>query len=158
MAETSHAPEIQSSDNFSGQEGSSTKTVLEIKGNNRFYDVVIDILPTSLQPMALYLMNSPIKTAISVRADVPVSVLTLAYTTSFYDSVNDVVKFMVPGSTTHKVLSRTKFLRLLGLEVYEHSNELVANPENIDSGFLSAIVLEMGYNTELLQLSSLKKN
>ena len=48
MADQSKIADIQSSDNFSGQEGSSTKIVLKIKENNRFYDVDVSILPTSL--------------------------------------------------------------------------------------------------------------
>ena len=150
MAEQTKIADLQSSDNFSGQEGSSTKTMLKIKENNRFYDVDVAILPTSLQPMALYLLNSPIKTAISIRANVPISVLTLAYTTSYYDSANDAVKFMVPGQTTHKTLTRYRFLRLMGLDVYENKNEQAANPENVDSAVLTEMVLAMGYNTDLV--------
>ncbi|KAL6550645.1 hypothetical protein OROMI_021133 [Orobanche minor] len=155
MAESSKAVEVHQSDNFS--EDVSAPSVLSIKNNNQYYDVNLEELHTSLRPAALYLMNSDIKQAITVRADVPLSILTLAYSTSFYDSANDVVKFMVPGVTVHKSLTRSRFCKLLGLPRWVHENEALANPEKIDSGNILGMLLEMGYKDDIQRISDFNK-
>ena len=124
MEDTTKAADATQSDNFSNQEGSSTPLVLKIKNNNFFVDLSPDNVTTSLKHLIFYLLNSPIKKALSARANVPISILSMAYSTSIYDSENDAVKFLMPGSTTHKVLTRSRFFKLFGLPSRKFEDEV----------------------------------
>ncbi|KAI3510617.1 hypothetical protein L1887_17749 [Cichorium endivia] len=136
----------------SANDNTSSTLMLKIKGNQT---LIIDLNSShyseTVRPMIECLKFSPIATALTASATVPISLLSAAYSTAFYNKAEEHVSFEV-GSIKTKI-SKSRFSKLLG---FSKTKDLV-DPESLQPVALQRLFHQMGYKGDITQLSKFSK-
>ncbi|KAI3508246.1 hypothetical protein L1887_23252 [Cichorium endivia] len=136
----------------SANDNTSSTVMLKIKANQT---LIIDLNSSHysepIRPMIECLNFSPIATALTASATVPISLLSAAYSTAFYNKAEEYVSYEV-GSIKTKI-SKSRFSKLLG---FTETKDLV-DPETLQPVALQRLFHQMGYKGDISQLSKFSK-
>lgn len=140
--------QMASSKRISFMEQSSTSTVLNIKLNENVF-VVIDPskYSKSVQPLIVCLDHYVLMKALVIFEDVPISQLSLSYSTTSYNENMEIINFEVQGLKMS--ISKSNFCKLLGLPTTE---DLIV-PDKIFASSIIQVYQQMGYKSDLSFLS-----
>ncbi|KAI3515992.1 hypothetical protein L1887_14899 [Cichorium endivia] len=97
------------------------------------------------------LKYSRLSKALTASASVPISLLSAAYSTAFYNKAGEMVTFEV-GSVKTKI-SKSRFGKLLG---FTDTADMV-DPESLQPVTLPRLIYQMGYKGDITQLSKFAK-
>lgn len=144
---------MESYEQISFMDQSASTTLLKINVNQNLM-VDLDSLKynPAIRPLIKCLNHSPLIRVLTMFENVPVSHLSMVYSTSIYDSALDMINFMVHGHQTS--ITKVKFCNLLGLSSSNHGIHL-------DSVAISSIIVgfhQIGYNSGLSLISKLNKS
>ncbi|KAI3780423.1 hypothetical protein L2E82_10404 [Cichorium intybus] len=133
-------------------DNTSSTLMLKIKANqNLIIDLNSSHYSEYIRPMIECLKYSPIATALTASATVPISLLSVAYSTAFYNKAEEFVSFEV-GSVKTKI-SKSRFSKLLGFTAAED----LIDPETLQPVTLLRLFYQMGYKGDITQLSKFTK-
>nr|KAJ0216474.1 hypothetical protein LSAT_V11C300130030 [Lactuca sativa] len=141
-----------SSENQSVQDQTVHSTLLSVKQHQ---NLIIDLHPVKydafLLPLIECLKYSPLMIAMTQVKNVPLSILSKAYTTANYVKDEQRIYFDIHNHTTS--ISKNRFCNLLGLP---QSKNLI-NPETISNASILEMFYQMGYKETLTAVSKFKK-
>ncbi|KAI3752475.1 hypothetical protein L2E82_24508 [Cichorium intybus] len=136
----------------SANDNTSSTLMLKIKANqNLIIDLNSSHYSKHIRPMIECLKYSRISKALTTSASVPISLLSAAYSTAFYNKAEELVTFEV-GNVKTKI-SKSRFSKLLG---FTETTDLV-DPKSLQPVTLPRLFYQMGYKGNITQLSKFAK-
>ena len=119
-------------------------------------NLIIDITPFIYEPYMLYVVEclkySPLVDALTKVEVVPMSFLSLVYSTAFYDKANERIHFELHDEKI--CISKSRFCALIGLS----QDPFLVNPDSITTGQLFTMFYQMGYTETLTAVTKFKKS
>ena len=119
-------------------------------------NLIIDLTPFVYESYMLYVVEclkySPLVDALTKVEVVPMSCLSLVYSTAFYDKINERIHFELDDEKTS--ISKHRLCALIGLS----QDPSLVNPDSITTGQLFSMFYQMGYTETLTTITKFKKS
>nr|KAJ0206608.1 hypothetical protein LSAT_V11C500230710 [Lactuca sativa] len=119
-------------------------------------NLIIDLTLFIYEPYMMYVVEclkySPLIDALTKVEVVPMSCLSLVYSTPYYDKVNERIHFELHNEMTS--ISKHRFCALIGLS----QEQSLVNPDSITTGQLFSMFYQMGYTKTLSTITKFKKS
>ena len=140
-------------DSSSVHDTSVHSTLLTIKPQQ---NLIIDLTPFIYEPYMLYVVEclkySPLVDTLTKVEVIPMSCLSLIYSTAYYDKAAERIHFEIHNEKTS--ISKHRFCALIGLS----QEPTLVNPESITTGQLFSMFYQMGYTETLTTITKFKKS
>lgn len=143
---------VTSSETSFGGGQTASSGLLSIKANqNLRLDLYSSKYDAFFQPLIKFLSNYPLATALSKSEDVPLALLSKAYSTARYEDSDSTIYFELGNQQSS--ITKSRFSRLLG---FPQRHDLV-DPETITNSAILGRFYNMGYKEYLAIISKFKK-